>query len=109
MTGYVLIANVFVHNVTLEGLKLIRGDTLYYPPALSLSGGTRNTTNRRGYALYVSLNFERGSDTIGMRLLGLKKLAGEDNFMSVYVRGDTTGKSACQKFKFLLQFQLTFF
>lgn len=79
VTGYVLIANVYVQNVTLENLRIIRGDTLFVPHSSS-SQTTQNLTTpqvQKGYALFVSLNFMPASESIGMRLLGLKKLTGK--------------------------------
>lgn len=69
VTGYVLIANVYAQNVTLESLTIIRGDTLFIPPK-------HNSTESKGYALFVTLNYKLASDSIGMRLLGLRNLTG---------------------------------
>ncbi|XP_067930070.1 epidermal growth factor receptor-like isoform X2 [Watersipora subatra] len=71
VTGYVLIANVYAQNVTLENLTIIRGDTLYTPDNERTQD---NSTQQSGYALFVSLNYKPESDSIGMRLLGLKNL-----------------------------------
>ncbi|XP_067934321.1 epidermal growth factor receptor-like isoform X2 [Watersipora subatra] len=80
VTGYVLIADVYIRNVTLENLALIRGDSLYYPSEDSDS--TRSTpspamsfSNKTGYSLFVSHNFMKERDSIGMRLLGMRNLA----------------------------------
>ena len=84
VTGYVLIANVFVKNVTLTSLTLIRGDTLFKPPVQVRINGTNTTRNSqkqsKGYALFVSLNFKASSNAIGMRLLGLSSLTGREIF-----------------------------
>ena len=84
VTGYVLIANVFVKNVTLTSLTLIRGDTLFKPPVQVRINGTNTTRNAqkqsKGYALFVSLNFKASSNAIGMRLLGLSSLTGREIF-----------------------------
>lgn len=78
--------NVFVSNVTLANLTLIRGDTLFKPPAPTLPVLPSNITDTAassarqpssGYSLYVSLNWQKYSDAVGMRLLGLKALAGK--------------------------------
>jgi len=74
VTGYVLIANVYAQNVTLENLTIIRGDRLFSPDTTNVN--TSDSTTQRGYALFVSLNYMRGSDSIGMRLLGLRNLTG---------------------------------
>lgn len=80
VTGYVLIANVYVQNVTLENLTIIRGDTLFHiEETISSNGSNQVHTRQRddGYALFVSLNYKKDSDTVGMRLLGLRNLTGE--------------------------------
>lgn len=77
VTGYVLIANVYAQNVTLENLTIIRGDTLFTPHQ---SSGNSTDDGEQGYALFVSLNYRSGSDSIGMRLLGLKNLTGTYNW-----------------------------
>ena len=71
VTGYVLIANVYAQNVTLENLAIIRGDTLFVPDTKS------KERSSEGYALFVSQNYRRESSSIGMRLLGLKNLTGK--------------------------------
>lgn len=77
-----LIANVYVQNVTLQNLTIIRGDTLFRPNNLAVYSHNitntqqQQTSHGRGYALFVSLNFMPSSDAIGMRLLGLKNLTG---------------------------------
>lgn len=81
VTGYVLIANVYVQNVTLENLTIIRGDTLFHIEETVGSNGTadEHTSGPKddGYALFVSLNYKKDSDTVGMRLLGLRNLTGK--------------------------------
>lgn len=77
VTGYVLIANVYVQNVTLENLTIIRGDTLFQIE--ETTGGNSTVQKKGGYALFVSLNYRKESDSIGMRLLGLRNLTGESN------------------------------
>ncbi|KAF6039827.1 Egfr [Bugula neritina] len=73
VTGYVLIANVYVQNVTLENLRIIRGDSLYQPLNTSFnSSRVSSTPQSNGYALFVSHNYM--SPSIGLRLLGLTKL-----------------------------------
>ena len=67
VTGYVLIANVYAQNVTLENLTIIRGDTLYVPDTKS------KKRSSEGYALFVSYN---SRTDIGMRFLDLRSLAG---------------------------------
>ena len=76
VTGYVLIANVYAQNVTLENLTIIRGDTLFVPPPKTNVNETSAPSQTRGYSLFVSLNYRRESDSIGMRLLGLRNLTG---------------------------------
>lgn len=81
VTGYVLIANVYVQNLTLENLTIIRGDKLFQSPSSGgMPDGGQHEANDRGssgYALFVSLNYLKLSDSIGMRLLGLRSLTGE--------------------------------
>ena len=79
VTGYVLIANVYVRNLTLENLTIIRGDKLFRPPSGAIDNASPDGTNREsaGYALFVSLNYKKFSDSIGMKLLGLRSLTGE--------------------------------
>ena len=78
---------MYVRNVTLENLRLIRGDSLFYTPDVSRGNqstvSTTSPANKRGYSLFVSTNCRRNSDTIGMRLLGLRQLAGQ--FLSWYI------------------------
>lgn len=73
VTGYVLIANVYAQNVTLENLTIIRGDTLFKPHK---TNDTSDDQQSRGYSLFVSLNYRRDSSVIGMKLLGLRNLTG---------------------------------
>jgi len=79
VTGYVLIANVYAQNVTLQNLTIIRGDTLFTPQNMNnvMPTGNNSQSLPKGYSLFVSLNYQSGSDTIGMRLLGLRNLTGE--------------------------------
>lgn len=77
VTGYVLIANVYAQNVTLENLTIIRGDTLFTPHKTTSNSSNDAATQNQGYALFVSLNYRRESDSIGMRLLGLRNLTGK--------------------------------
>lgn len=82
VTGYVLIANVYVQNLTLENLTIIRGDKLFRPPSNGAvvpadQGSQESQRKEQGYALFVSLNYKKSSDSIGMRLLGLRSLTGE--------------------------------
>lgn len=89
VTGYVLIANVYVQNVTLENLTIIRGDTLFEIEETS-NGNSSSSINSggqtsRGYALFISFNYRKDSDSIGMRLLGLRNLTGEVILIIVYI------------------------
>jgi len=66
---------VYVQNVTLENLRIIRGDSLYQPLNTSFnSSRVSSTPQSNGYALFVSHNYM--SPSIGLRLLGLTKLTG---------------------------------
>lgn len=74
-----LIASVYVQNVTLQNLTIIRGDTLFRPDSQEIPGHNLTSMqpmNDHAYALFVSFNFMPSSDAIGMRLLGLKNLTG---------------------------------
>lgn len=62
VSGYVLIYSVFVQELNLTNLRLIRGSQLY------------SFKNENIYSLVVASNFKPGSKTKGLMYLGLKNL-----------------------------------
>lgn len=64
VTGYVLIVSVFVDNLSLSNLRVIRGRTLY-------------EHEQKYYALYVALNYNPNVITVGLKELQLTSLYGK--------------------------------
>ncbi|KAL8617989.1 hypothetical protein ACOMHN_040213 [Nucella lapillus] len=75
VTGYVLIVGVFADYLHLDNLQIIRGKTLFYYPK-----------NNDHYTLFVALNYDKNSPTIGLKELRFTSLreilAGKIFFMN---------------------------
>lgn len=67
VSGFVLILGNYFSHLNLTSLRVIRGKTLFKPGNVSA----------QAYSLYVSLNYKKGSQTVGLRELGLVSLQGE--------------------------------
>jgi len=63
VSGYVLIASVFLNYVPLRNLKIIRGSTLF-------------NFNNASYSLYVVLNAHPNTSSEGLLELGFRNLTG---------------------------------
>lgn len=67
VSGFVLILGNFFSHLNLTSLRVIRGKTLFKP----------DNTSAQAYSLYVSLNYKKESETVGLKELGLVSLQGE--------------------------------
>lgn len=75
VTGYVLVASVYVRYLPLESLIIIRGDTLFVSGEKHSGDAATNSSQKDNkYALYVSVNYKVGT-TIGLQQLGLHNLS----------------------------------
>ena len=93
VTGYVLIVGNTFDRFRLPNLRVIRGRTLYFEQNTEATwNGTdgeieintrdsAETKSKRGYSLYVAINYEVNSTTIGLKEISLPSLHGNTEFL----------------------------